>query len=380
MTVDDVLANTPEDDAGSETLARYDFQVSLTAMACIGMLLDDSVIEIICEWEEDYIVRRTDQSELVSVKHREPSQGAWTLATLIESGGLKHLFDRWKRVGKAAKCRLQTNGGLKAGPKEASAVVEAAVGERTDEVAKLISGKIGADSDEEAAEFLRSLTIEAELPKRDDLRAKVVSAVLPRHTAELGWESDEVTDRFEAIRAVVAVAATSDLRAERRDLRLGLDDATAEARALAKKTVTRAKIASACAGLGRSPSRLTQKLERGGLGPTDVERCQRLRSRWLAEENRWDSGLPGPSPFAEARDVVQDLAVVAEAEARDPDERYAAPMRSRLAELLEGAGVMLDGRPADVDLLLGAAYDETDRCRIWWSDRFPLAVGVTPDA
>jgi polyhydroxyalkanoate synthesis regulator phasin len=362
VTVDDVLANTPEDDAGSETLARYDFQVSLTAMACVGMLRDASVIEIICEWEEDYIVRRTDESELVSVKHREPSQGAWTLATLIESGGLKHLFDRWKRVGKAAKCRLQTNGGLKAGPKEASAVAEAAAGERTDEVAKLIAGKIGADSDEEAAEFLRSLTIEAELPKRDDLRAKVVS------------------DRFEAIRAVVAVAATSDLRAERRDLRLGIDDATAEARALAKKTVTRAKIASACAGLGRSPSRLTQKLERGGLGPTDVERCQRLRARWLAEENRWDSGLPGPSPFAEARDVVQDLAVVAEAEARDTDERYAAPMRSRLAELLEGAGVVLDVRPADVDLLLGAAYDETDRCRIWWSDRFPLAVGVTPDA
>jgi hypothetical protein len=367
----------PNDDVGSETMARYDYQISLTAVSCVELLDDDTIVEIVCEWEEDFIVVRDTGHELVSVKHLEPSKGPWSLATLLEAGGLKHLFERWKKSDKKASCRLQTNGGLKTGAKEASAIANACRGVEIDDAATLIANRIGAEDADEARQFLVSLTIESELPKRDDLMAKLLVDVLPPFCKRLGWPPDEIKDRFEAIRVVVAEAARSDLRSEARAVRIGSETETASARALAKKTVTRAKVAAAIERVTPvSPSTMVEKLEKGGLGPTEVERCKRLRADWLETENRWDPGLPGPSASADIRRRVQDLAAQAEAKVRPQGGAYGDQMRSELIGLSEQAQIKFEGQPVDTDLLLGAAYDETDRCRIWWSDRFTPKSGV----
>lgn len=111
------------DDTGSETLARYEFQHVLAALAFTIALIEDPDAWVLCEWSEDFVVAcGASAPELVSVKHLEPSQGPWTLSSIIDRGGLKHLFERWKEAKKHATCKLKTNGGLKGGAREAAAI------------------------------------------------------------------------------------------------------------------------------------------------------------------------------------------------------------------------------------------------------------------
>lgn len=366
----------PGDDTGSETLARYEFQHVLAALAFTIALIEDPDAMVLCEWSEDFVVVCGGSvPELVSVKHLEPSQGPWTLSSIVDRGGLKHLFERWKEAKKQATCTLKTNGGLKGGPREAAAIPIAArqaVAERG-ELVGILRTRLGATTDAEVHAFLDSLTIEAELPKRDDLLPRILVDTLPRIGAQLGWPPDEAPLRFEAICDVVATASRSDVRSEARDPD-GPNKEVALARARAKKTVTRAKVEAAWARFALSDSLMVEKLERGGLGPTDIERCKRLREEWLRLERRWDPELPGTSEAARLRDQVQDIAAEAEAEARAKVAQggYAAEMRTGLVKRISASEWALAGEALNVELVLGAAYDETDRCRIWWSDRFDV--------
>ena len=108
----------PEEDSGSDTLGRYRYQAEVAARDCLAMLTQDAIDFVVCEWHEDFVVAWADGSvELVSVKHREGTQGPWTLAELCKSGGLTHLFDRWCACECAANVRLRlaTNAALKPG-------------------------------------------------------------------------------------------------------------------------------------------------------------------------------------------------------------------------------------------------------------------------
>ncbi|MEV5282954.1 dsDNA nuclease domain-containing protein [Streptomyces sp. SID10815] len=108
----------PEEDSGSDTLGRYRYQAEVAAQDCLAMLTQEAIDFVVCEWHEDFVVARTDGSvELVSVKHREGTQGPWTLTELCKSGGLTHLFDRWCACECAdnVRLRLATNAALKPG-------------------------------------------------------------------------------------------------------------------------------------------------------------------------------------------------------------------------------------------------------------------------
>lgn len=123
----DMLAalGEPPEDAGSATQSRYRYQWNCTAMACIAMLVEDNITSITCEWHEDYVISFRDGClELVSVKHREPDRGPWSLTELCNTGGLIHLFDRWKIVSEISTCRISTNAGLKPGTNEARELAE----------------------------------------------------------------------------------------------------------------------------------------------------------------------------------------------------------------------------------------------------------------
>ena len=370
-----LIADRPDDDVGSETLARYEYQVMLTALECIRQLAAGDGVDIVCEWWEDFVIAHSAVPELVSVKHLEPSQGSWSLAGLLEAGGLRHLFGRWRRAGRGVNCRLLTNGGLKSGQREAAAVLAATRGERLQETAELLAPKLDSEDVAEATAFLSCLQIEAELPKRDDLLAKLLVDVLPPLANELGWPPDEVADHFETVCAEVRRAATSDLRAEER--RLGTASDTALARARAMKTITGDRLEAALSRQrGAQVTRLVRKLRAGDFGPTDIERCKRLRSDWLALEYRQRVGLgESDDPASRIRKAVQDLAVAAEQRTRTSDAPYGQAMREALVELVEASALSIGDVQLDTALLLGAAFDETDRCRIWWSSCD--AVGAT---
>lgn len=70
-----------------------------------------------CEWQEDWVLYSGDTVELVSGKHRDPSEGAYTtVVKLADDGGLAHLFNRWAAMQEKPLCRLVTLGGLSSGP------------------------------------------------------------------------------------------------------------------------------------------------------------------------------------------------------------------------------------------------------------------------
>ncbi len=366
----------PSDDSGSETMARYAFQITVTAIECVHLLIDESIEEIVCELDEDFVVVRSSGTELVSVKHLEPSRGPWTLASLIGDGGLKHLFENWKASGKRHSCRLMTNGGLKTGANEASAIRKACEGEGLESTSVLLAGRIGAESAEEAREFLQHLTIQDELPKRDDLKAKFLVDGLPSIRDQLEWPEKECAERFEALCTAVWEAAKTDFRSEDRSIDGRGDKTLTTFRTIAKKTMTRAKIEAAVINVTpASPTIMVEKLDRGGFHPTDVERCKRLRSEWLVYEQRWDPGLPGPAIGTQIRRQIQDLAAEAEADVLPSSEPYGREMRAALLARSEGLQIELGGETLSTELLLGAAYDETDKCNIWWSELFSPTRG-----
>jgi Cap4 dsDNA endonuclease len=362
-----------DDDSGSATLARYEFQLTLTALECLRMLVDPAVKHIVCEWAEDYVVQYERWVELVSVKHLEPSRGAWNLTEIVSEGGLQHLFDRWVKNGKQCRCRLQTNGGLRTGNGGASFLPAACSGNETAAAATLVVPKLRGEPDAgEVEEFLLMLTIQSALPKRDDLLARVLVEELPPIAHKLGWPSREHVRRFSRIRAVVAEAASCDMQAVARDLSVDLSPEHAKARAFARKTVTRDRIANAISADAASSTTMAQKLAAGGFAPTDIERCKRLRADWLAFSYRVDSGLSSDSASSVLRRTVQDLAVQAESTTRVPGSQYGVAMRLELVAAVRStisAGAL---SALTTDQVLGVVYDETDRCHVWWSDHFDL--------
>lgn len=121
-----VQLGEPREDVGAATQSRYRYQWECTAATCIAMLVEEDIIGVTCEWHEDYVISyRQRRLELVSVKHRQPDGGPWSLADLCNAGGLAHLFDRWQSADDRTTCRISTNGGLKPGSREARQLAEA---------------------------------------------------------------------------------------------------------------------------------------------------------------------------------------------------------------------------------------------------------------
>lgn len=116
-------AVVPPDDAGAETLDRYEWQAMMATADLLALYYDalslgldpSTVIDcgLVCEYHEDWSWVRAADMQLVSGKHKEPRFGAYTTtASLLDDGGLFHLFDRWHALGRGSTCRLVTTAGL----------------------------------------------------------------------------------------------------------------------------------------------------------------------------------------------------------------------------------------------------------------------------
>lgn len=366
-----------DDDTGSETLSRYTFQELLAAEAVVGMLAGAPIERVMCESDEDYVIVWKDRpSEFVSVKHREPDQGEWILSALCSDGGLKHLFETWKKSGKSIRCRMQTNAGLKTGHNEARRLADAC---RDEDVAVLKSylpglmTKLGAESEDEVAAFLASLRIQDSLPKRDDLRSRLLDTLAGQMDA-IGCARHRHGACFDVLCSEVHKASSEDRRSHARVPSVEVPSMEAIlAATLAAKTVDADRALAAFREAERTAqdqgrSLLEQKLACGGLGPTAIRRAVALREHWLRTRYRWSSDLPGDA-IDELRRRVLRCADEAERDTINED-AYGSAMRTRLEELLR---VAIDaGVPpyTDEDALLGLAYDETDRCNVLWCKDF----------
>lgn len=385
----------PGEDAGAETLDRYLYQAHQVAARCVALILNERVKAIICEWHEDYIVQFANgPSELVSVKHHDGDQPHWTVAKLCSDGGLKHLFERYRLFDENVTCRLQTNEQLRSGdPADLKAACHGEDEEHRRAWAEKLVGHLGTQDVDLIARFLSTLRIDDGLPDRRMIDSVHKDKLMPLLDADLGLALAEreacyqrlVDLSVEASRspgAALVVEALSDPSA--------LSGPGDHTRTLEAKTIDRERVLTA---IGRSKAvprillsskvavttertNLAKKLEVGGVGATGVNSARRLRANWERHIGAWSTGLPGGDDQIEhLRTEIVRLAGVAEGRTRQSGQQYAVRMIEVLEDLLSEHDDLLAGStPLTVELLLGLAYERTEACEIFWSDRFDPAV------
>ncbi|MGV9386498.1 dsDNA nuclease domain-containing protein [Nonomuraea sp. NPDC003707] len=104
------LFRRPAEDAGAPTQGNYHYQTEVIASYCLSLHTDTSIVKIICEWQEDFIIVRDRPPllELVSVKHHDQMVYT-TMKSLCDHGGIAHLFDRWLGYTSRPVVRLASN-------------------------------------------------------------------------------------------------------------------------------------------------------------------------------------------------------------------------------------------------------------------------------
>lgn len=120
----------PEEDSGSRTLNRYRWQSRVAARDLLVLLsldLDDQHRgeapphrALISEHHEDWALIDGDRYQVVSAKHLEADQGAWTWSTLMGDGGIPHLYRNHRRIGEGTRCRMVTNNAIRSQPETRS--------------------------------------------------------------------------------------------------------------------------------------------------------------------------------------------------------------------------------------------------------------------
>lgn len=389
----DLLAADPPDDVGAETLARFRFQAEVICRDVIGILTGE-VTAVICEWQEDAIVLHGNGSaELVSVKHRELSEGTWTTNRLM-ADGLEHLHKRWRDTGRRSRCRLATNGGLNADARRLRDACGAGDALALQDFASRLSAGFHAP-DDDVLEFLRILRIEDGLPHRAHIDAVTVTRMMRPALTRMGLDRMNAETVHAAL--VDAVEACSRDRsggshefleliadprrldaAKQRERRLAARTLDREAvRRIVSETTARRRVLLV-PGAAQPSTVLRQKLVAGGFGETAISNAQRLRASWTVFEAAFSD------PFGPSKEEFEDLATrigreatAAEVEAmrRSAGGQYGLDMYQLLIERL-AANDIAPGPvvPSETGLLEGLAFELTDRCAIWWSPHVDVGV------
>lgn len=394
-TLADLVGVPAPDDTGATTAARYRFQAEVIVRDAIAVLVSGRGA-VLCEWHEDAIVfSHAARPELVSVKHREPSQGPWTLRALVEDGGLRHLFERWRDTGGRARCRVSTNGGL---GRTARQLRDACASEASTAIAS-ISGSMARllrEPEDVVREFLASLRIEGELPARPHISAVNTTDLLVPALRRLGISALEPAAAYEALVRTVEEASRDRAAGSQEFLDLiadprRLDDRVKREYQLRGRTLTADRLRDALAEIRpiRRPrlgpatgvelrSALEQKLVAGGFGPTAIRAAQRLRASWsFFEASGSDPLSDWPADLEDFATRLEREALEAEVEAMahpDADGTWGRQMYLALkARLRAGPVLHSDSVPDDEALVEGFIFELTDRCAVWWSREFELS-------
>jgi len=173
-------------------------------LRCIPNLLPDGqVAAVVTEWTSDYVVLTLDgRAELVSVKHREHDQRAWSFADLVRENVFRDLHRIWKQLGEDGDYVFESNRGF-------SRPLRTIAGKAPDPAsaeAELLAGALGVGA-AEAARFASRLTLPSEpTPDRRIIR-EVSTARLAAVMPQLGLDPRLARACVTALEARVAAAA-----------------------------------------------------------------------------------------------------------------------------------------------------------------------------
>jgi hypothetical protein len=422
-----VIAVPQPDDSGASTADRYEWQAAMAAADGLALYLrwldtgrDPDAAEharVLCEVHEDWVVMIDSDAELVSAKHRDPAYGAYTtMVMLLRDGGLAHLFERWKALGRRATCRLVTTAGL--GSTDTQSIEKAiawlkervatgqpltggpdepSVRKLADALATAItaastkaSGKASKKVDQgeilaEVRQFLSMLTISHGHPQRTHLQyaapamyAKAVTQRLQIATPpESVWEA--VVGLFRLRMRAAGPTRSHGLPTVLPQVASGSREPPFMAR-----TVSVGDIHVAIQSAERTPggylplpravrtTKIAIKMDAGKCFDNSIERAEELR---LAFQRYWRDRLSGDPTAGVERERLRrwllriaDEATAAVATDLDPWGRQLwSEVQARLAEAP-------DFPELDRELLLGGICFLVGDCKIWFSTRFDVAA------
>jgi hypothetical protein len=283
-------------------------------------------------------------------------------------------------------CQWITNGGLKVGDGQTKELarllalpITADREKRVSHYANLLSVGIGGSvSDVEL--FLSSLRMVSTGGDEFSMRAKAIEDVARPVMQRLGVAPGMARVAFKAAYDLVCEAVLGLNPDEPDGVWMSGDDSADEDRV--KRTISRQRLLERLrergiaipndAGIAGSPREtdMIRKLRAGRLGPTVIASAPRLRRRWYELEATFRPDIPSPmqDELNRLRAEVLYRASMAESRTRRPDAAYGASMHSILTELL--AHEISMRLPISALELMGCAYQLTDECDIWWSDKF----------
>ncbi|MGY5013214.1 dsDNA nuclease domain-containing protein [Streptomyces sp. 900105755] len=388
------LMHEPAEDSGSDTGDRYRFQYQAIARHCCEFGSSE-LLWILCEWHTDYILALSgNRYVLVSVKHREKSQGSWTIARLCGDGGLDTLCARWMECRKPDQARLVTNGGLDPTAKKLAKACAAGDTRLLAEFSEQLYTKLGCTDSNEAQEFLARLRIEDGIPSRRHIRAQNIEEYARPMLRRIGKRNLDAGRVYDALVQVVEDASRS-VATEREDVTWALscfdslDHDVLQQEDMKRRLITPDRVEISISTVpefgtpllqtGSMPAeqaetRLSRKLRQGEIGETTIQSARRTRSSWARFSAQFSSPLPHQD------DLVDDLttrvlheAGMAEMETMQSDAPYGRQMLANLSERLAPERM---GTPPEVPVdrlhLLGLAYQLTDECKVWWSPKFDI--------
>jgi tetratricopeptide (TPR) repeat protein len=202
--------NKDRRNTGPETRARFRYQDECLALRCIASLSSDEVDFFVTEWATDYIVQTRDgRRELVSVKHRDPNQGEWTLSRLKQSRAFADLYRIWQTNGKSSYCAFESNAGFEGPARKIHLACTRRSPEDIAEAVPILARHL-AISNDKAREFIQVLALgDSPLPKRHDI-TDVAVRMLVAILEQLNLDSRMADTCYEALVERISAAATDE--------------------------------------------------------------------------------------------------------------------------------------------------------------------------
>jgi tetratricopeptide (TPR) repeat protein len=214
--IPDAARNLPEDvqNTAPQTRARYRYQDECAALAILGHLQSADLEGILIERSTDLILIPNTEAaqlpELVSIKHREPSQlsdSNWSMQSLRKENVLRHLYSAWNEAERKCTVAFWTNSGFNAGALPLWKACSGS-GSAPASLIKSLARDLGATNNDVLA-FLAALSIPQQpLPRRNeitDVAIRRVSEFLEDHRPGGRAYAEQV---YNELQKIIAEAGT----------------------------------------------------------------------------------------------------------------------------------------------------------------------------
>jgi hypothetical protein len=383
---DALAAVGPGDTTGTETLARYEYQIKVAVHRWLATLASDSESRIVCEFVDDITTLSSNSITFAQVKTRD--RGSWSVSKIFQDGGGLDALARSYRLARKSGCHelvqleliLEGPPGTGQDTRRFFANPSSVTADERKRVAKL------GVPDEDVADFLGRLTITTQYHARqsiDGVTLNMVMSLVGGHTADVVLACERLHAR--AREAHLGLADVGDGRVP-----LALQgDPVGDAARMSAHALTRAELLSilppvpelvaeqrallaAASGGASGVSDLNFKLQVAGAGSTVIAKAQDKRARATAQLAEQPSIEQGPDTRVEVleRKVLEHAeAVVAEVAATSPQ------LRGRTGEVVFSrlvqqqamlAGLDTEGVFKDGESVLGFLCETSDRCKFAW--------------